>query len=165
MKLVHSTYELENVRKILREGLKPSKDSGKSEYDITQNSDVICFSARDEKEAEHYMPTVWGIYHFVLNDKWFMENIGQFREHSEDTEKDTEKEFWDFVKRAGLQPYEQLSEREKLIGRAYNQILSIQPVPVEGIEELVIPSSEIRFINSGIPKNMKLRLTRPNEIV
>src|SRR4030042_4452031 len=152
MKLVHSTYELRDVKKILEQGLKSPKETKNSEYAHTSSSQVVCFTALEKKRIECDSYGCWGEYHFVLNPEWVRENIEQFREHGE---KNSEEQFFEFTRKLRMQSYE--GQGHKYADATWNQILSLKPVPIEGIEALVVPSSELVFLDFEIPKNIQLR--------
>jgi len=152
MKLIHSTHELRDVKKILEQGLKSPKETKNSEYCHTSNSSVICFAALEKKRIEYDIYGCWGDYHFILNDEWLKQNIGQFREHGE---KDSEKRFFEFARRIGLQSYKE----KEYVDTAWNQVLSLKPVPIEGIETLVVPKSDLEFIDFYIPEHIKLSVS------
>jgi hypothetical protein len=145
MKIIHSALGLVDARKILSQGLRPPKETGKSWYPYTRDSDIISFIALKEWDGT----SRWGDYHFVLNPEWFRQHITQFREHSDE---DSDRYFQRFVKEKGLQPY--LGDFKK----TWNQILSLKPVPVEGLDELVIPDSELVFFKDiEIPQNIEVK--------
>ena len=108
MKLIHSTPDLMNVIEILNNGLRPAIETGKSSYQFTKDSKVVCFSALRESEDENI--STWGGYHLVLNPKWFRENTSQFREHGDEFSSNS---FRRFIEEIGLQPH------QGKIGRAH----------------------------------------------
>lgn len=146
MRLVHSTEGLCSIMKILEGGLKSPRDSGRFEWAHMDGSDVICFTALEKEAISRDIPTSWGSYHFILKDNWVLSNLGQFREHSED-----DKLFLNFARKVGLQPY------NVPFPRAWNQVLSLKPIPLEGIDELVIPAAEFKVFNFKMPYGITLR--------
>lgn len=146
MKLVHSAARLENARKIILEGIKSPRLTGIREHNFPENSDVVCFTALEEDES---LKRIWGDYHFVLNPRWFVQNLSQFREHKDDF---NSKRFEEFLRETRLQAY-----GKKSFPETYNQVLSLAPVPLQGIAELVIPETEVCFFNDIIlPKSIRL---------
>lgn len=148
MKLVHSSLDLANVRKILQEGIRPSIETGKSWYGI---SPVICFTALHSDEE---IGTAWGEYHFVLNNKWLDQNKKQFRGHGDEF---SSEEFSKFLKELNIEEY------SKKYQRTFNQILSLRTVPTEGIEKLIIPSNTMQGEINGlkVPENINLQTYQP----
>ncbi len=149
MKLTHSTHDFVNAKKILQEGLRPSIETGICEYPrITKDSKVICFTALDNLND---LSSGWGKYHFTLNQNWVRKNYEQFKEHADEFSE--EKEFWQFVEKTRLTSY------QGMFKKTFNQILSTKPVPIEGIETLMIPSTNFKLdvTRLDIPKNINIK--------
>ncbi len=142
MKLMHSTYDLERVKRILEKGI---KRNDKAYLNEIKNPEKIPFVAMPEA-----FPFAKGDYLFVLREMWFETHKEQFRANYVNSSP----EFIEWVKKSGLKDFESL-----LYPKAHNEILSLGAVPLSGIESLVVPETTLtspKFKEIVIPQGIAL---------
>lgn len=163
MDLVHSTNG-EKAISVLKKGLYPTS-SGYAETTYAQsNPDLIYF-----KFMNIFSPrklTGWGadgFYHFLLNMDWLRENRAQFEERADPQSP----EFKEFLSEFGIIDGSYHWDVGDLIS---DQVISLKPVPVIGLDRLLIgtpfneppdrvidpTSNQEVLLRDLLPKHMKL---------
>jgi hypothetical protein len=145
LRLIHSTNGLESAVRILKQGIQSPKVTGVGISYSCSVPDKI-FLLVKQCSAK----TVWGDYHFVLDNDYVKAFSHQFRVHAD---LDSDNAF-EFAERFGIKPYE-----GNFCMSAYDQIISLSSIPVGGLRELAVESlteEERRVIEEVLPEHMKI---------
>ncbi len=159
MRLVHfvSAEEDSRIFGILKKGILPQSMTGEKEWSCgcSELRDEISLLAMPEG-SENYAVT-WGDCNFVLSEEFvranahmLKSNVGNFGGF---------RGFKEFLKETGIEPY------KGIFPDAYSQVLALQPIPIAGIERLVVPDDR-EFADKAYrrkPKHVGLFL-RVNDI-
>jgi hypothetical protein len=155
MYIVHEASDAKEVRKILHQGILPARITGNWRYELVSNPDHIylCIKPFDRNGEDARYEFQWGQYNFVLNDNWVREHAEQFMEN---TNRFT-LVFGDALNNYGIKARN--STPAHADDRSYLGLVSTKPIPVEGLELLVLSSGRhgIEF-KQMLPKHMGLYL-------
>lgn len=167
MILVHSTREKEVAIAILREGIKPASKINRTNYgdSFGFRAELVSLTAtrlklpkaiEDDAEHEtfaHFGPVCWGSYHFVIRPKYVNENVEYLRNNNKDG---YDEDFLRFVKRKSIKRVDD-KEKEKVFRGSGNEIVCLRPIPLEGIDSLVLPyKMETRPFTESAPNHIKI---------
>ncbi len=105
-----------------------------------------------------------GEYQFLLNRDWVKVHTSQFRERAGGR---SSPNFWDFVREYGIREEPAAMDEDDVYG---NQIVSLDNIPVEGIEALLVrthnPSSGfVVDLKNALPKNMQLYIGNEEQTI
>jgi len=133
MLLEHRTQKMGRLLSILREGIRPSTETRKVGL-AAEPVDVVCFTAINDFQLRHDNPLGrhWGHYPIILDPEYVKQNVDQFRDVNG---KAHYKDFKQFVEDLGIKSLIWGSP----VRRVPNQIISLKPIPVEGIEKVIVP--------------------------
>ncbi len=152
MILEHSVQNADNLLRILAEGIQPrSVTKKKDNYGVARSHpDYIYIIA-----FPFFSRQAWGHYHLSLKEDYLREHIEQFRECAE---RPHDPRFAGFIKENGI-----ISLTEGYRPEAYRQIISLKPIPVQGLDCLGIDygyySDEVLVrIKQALPQHMSLYL-------
>jgi hypothetical protein len=160
MYITHEASDPRSTRKILAEGIFPSNKTGNIIWRNVTNPDWVYLTLRtydrDGDDAKYYVD--WGGgYGFVLNDRWVKEHTDQFMENIDEPRKEYD---------AALGYYGITARRQESFhahDRSYMGLVSTKPIPLEGLELLVVDSKKIHEARYAefrklLPAHMKLLL-------
>jgi len=165
MKLVHTTQRV-SIAPILQEGLRCSKETGVKTFSC-YNGNYIYFEAIPNS---YPMESLWpyGNYHFILDNNWLDAHTNQFKVHSVGPLKEDEvrmKEFRLFLKNYGIKT---LGKSCACTPATQFQIVSLQSIPIEALEKLVIeckPTDPLaNKIKSILPTHIDLSVVEPRQL-
>lgn len=152
MKIIHSTYGIERALSILQEGIRPPTNIGERFNTPFRFSDKVFLVVL----SDFCKGGVWGNYHFVIGEDYFSTFSHQFRVHAD---KDSDKEFYEFVKRFGIKSYE-----GNHCLSTHNQIISLSSINPAGLEKLITPKEltpqEKQAIQEVMPAHMELQISK-----
>lgn len=144
--LIHSTADLFCASQILKQGIKPSTETKETWLNVP--SDKIFLIVRPDYQKR----SVWGDYHFVISKKYIEEHADQFKAHPDSS---SDKDFYEFIKGFRIQLYQGYD-----CSPAFNQIISLRPIQLEGLEKLFIPKTasqeEVNALKEELPAHIEL---------
>jgi hypothetical protein len=155
MYIIHEAETLTVVEDILSKGILPASETGNHTWSWISNPYLIYMSLsqfdRIGKESAYVF--TWGTYGLVLNDRWVREHAEQFMDNTDKTNPDYEAA----LRRYGITKKNDTCMKSR--DRVPECVVSIKPIPAEGIDLLVIDDRyDEDNIKDKLPRHMGLYL-------